>query len=75
MKNDWVYNFTFLITWLSHALHCTKLVLVFTMMLITYNFCIKASSLAGYFPQVDCRTFDVLINGMRYLAPQKWRLI
>lgn len=42
MNNVWVYTFTFLFTWLSHALHCTKLFLFFTMMLITTVFIFKA---------------------------------
>lgn len=60
------------------VISCTSLYkagFVFYHAVDNYHFRIKTSSLAGYFPQVDCRTFDVLVNGMRYLAPQKRRLI
>lgn len=41
-NKTWFYTFSFLFTSLSHDLHCTKLFLFFTMMLITIIFILKA---------------------------------
>lgn len=40
-NNMWFYTFSFLFMSLSHALHCTKPFLFFTMMLITIIFILK----------------------------------